>query len=128
MRRKIDVTPSEMLEMRAEGMSNHDIAKSLDISYATVVKYIGKQGGRMVGLDAFRDTTVKKETATQENTMYEAYAPKPVVERFKIGDIEVSLYGEDKQLEFDGLINGLLDYEQLPDLVQFLAWAMRVKM
>ena len=45
MRRKIDVTPSEMLEMRAEGMSNHDIAKSLDISYATVVKYIGKQGG-----------------------------------------------------------------------------------
>ena len=43
--RKIYVTPEEMMEMRRQGMSNHDIAKSLDICLETVRKYIGKQGG-----------------------------------------------------------------------------------
>ena len=45
MRKKLEVTPSEMLELRAQGMSNHDIAKSLDVDTTTVYKYIGKQGG-----------------------------------------------------------------------------------
>lgn len=45
MRKKCDVTASEMLEMRNQGLSNKDIANCLDISYATVLKYIGKQGG-----------------------------------------------------------------------------------
>ena len=45
MNRKIYVTAAEMLELRDQGLSNHDIAKSLDISYQTVIRYIGKQGG-----------------------------------------------------------------------------------
>jgi predicted transcriptional regulator len=44
MGRRIGVTASEMLTMREEGMSNHDIAKALDISVPTVLRYIGKQG------------------------------------------------------------------------------------
>lgn len=42
MKRKLQITASEMLEMRKQGMSNHDIAKSLEISYPTVLRYIGK--------------------------------------------------------------------------------------
>lgn len=45
MKKKLEVTPAEMLELRAQGMSNHDIAKSLDISMSAVYKYIGSQGG-----------------------------------------------------------------------------------
>lgn len=46
-RRKIDVTAAEMLKMREEPycLSNAEIAKQLDISYQTVLKYIGKQNG-----------------------------------------------------------------------------------
>lgn len=47
--RKIYVTASEMMELRKQGMSNHDIAKSLDISANTVLRYIGKQGGEKDG-------------------------------------------------------------------------------
>lgn len=56
MARKIYVTADEMLQLREQGLSNHDIAKSLDISYATVVRYIGRQDGHMEALAAFKDT------------------------------------------------------------------------
>lgn len=56
MRRKIDVTAGEMLELRKQGLSNHDIAMCLDISEQTVRRYIGKQGGHMERLEAFADT------------------------------------------------------------------------
>lgn len=69
---KVGVTASEMMHMREQGMSNHDIAKSLDICEATVYNYIGKQGGRMERLEAFRDTTPKiKETPCVEENMEE---------------------------------------------------------
>lgn len=38
-----DISRDELLQMRADGMSNAAIAKSLDISYNTVLKMIGKQ-------------------------------------------------------------------------------------
>lgn len=61
MGRKIYVTAAEMLELRKQGMSNHDIAKSLDICYATVLNYIGKQDGKMEGLAAFKDAPPSEE-------------------------------------------------------------------
>lgn len=61
MRRKIDVTAAEMLTLREEGLSNHDIAKSLDISEQTVRRYIGAQGCRMERLEAFRDDDPQKK-------------------------------------------------------------------
>ena len=45
MARKLGISKSEMLQMRAQGLSNRDIAKCLDIHYATVYNYIGPQGG-----------------------------------------------------------------------------------
>lgn len=62
MYHKIGVTPGEMLELREQGLSNHDIAKELDISYQTVVRYIGKQGRRMEGLAAFKDTPLRRRS------------------------------------------------------------------
>lgn len=38
-----EISVSEMLEMRDSGMTNREIAKSLGISYAYVLKLIGKQ-------------------------------------------------------------------------------------
>lgn len=42
MRRKLDVTASEMLELRRQGYDNKQIAEQLEVSYATVWRYIGK--------------------------------------------------------------------------------------
>lgn len=42
--KKCEVTAAEMMRMREEeGLSNAEIAKRLDISYATVKRYIGAQ-------------------------------------------------------------------------------------
>ena len=43
------VSVEELLTMRENGMSNHQIANALDISYATVVRYIGKAPFRKPG-------------------------------------------------------------------------------
>lgn len=47
MYRKIDVSVSEMLELRRQGYSNKDICNMLEISLPTVLRYIGKQGCKM---------------------------------------------------------------------------------
>ena len=38
-----DVSTSEMLRLREEGMSNRRIAEQLDVHYNTVLKYIGPE-------------------------------------------------------------------------------------
>ena len=53
MARKLGISKSEMLRMREQGLSNRDIAKCLDIHFATVYNYIGPQGKRMDNLAAF---------------------------------------------------------------------------
>lgn len=127
--RKIYVTASEMLKMREEGMSNRDIANSLDISYGTVVKYIGKQGGRMESLEAFKDKPKKAEAEAETKAVIPPYEPKPVTERYKFGMFDVELDTEDRDVtivtEEDVLV---IPYDFVPDLVQFLAWAMRTRM
>jgi hypothetical protein len=47
MRRKLDVTINDMLELRNQGFSNKEIAEQLEVSYNTVFNYIGAQGKRM---------------------------------------------------------------------------------
>lgn len=61
---KLGITAGEMMEMRKQGLSNKDIANLLEISYATVNRYIGPQGGRMENLAAFKEPT--KEEAPKE--------------------------------------------------------------
>lgn len=40
------VSVDELLKMRESGMTNSDIARALDVSYYTVLRYIGNQPGR----------------------------------------------------------------------------------
>lgn len=40
------VSVDELLKMRESGMTNSDIARALDVSYHTVLHYIGNQPGR----------------------------------------------------------------------------------
>lgn len=42
-----EIFQNELLHLREDGMSNAEIAKSLDISYATVLRLIGKQPSGM---------------------------------------------------------------------------------
>lgn len=44
MKPKLELSVSEMMQLRNDGYSNKDIARILDISLPTVYKYIGKQG------------------------------------------------------------------------------------
>lgn len=64
--KKCEVSASEMMEMRREGLSNADIAELLEISVPTVHKYIGKQGGRMERLAVFADKGKKKPPEAEE--------------------------------------------------------------
>lgn len=42
-----DVSISELMHMREEGMSNKEIAERLDVSYITILRLIGKQPAEM---------------------------------------------------------------------------------
>ena len=67
MAKKIGVSTSEMLRLREQGLSNRDIAHVLEISNATVLRYIGPQGGRMSNLAAFNGPNAKDvETPKEE--------------------------------------------------------------
>lgn len=62
MRKKInDISVGEMLRLRDEGLSNKDIANVLDIHYATVLRWIGKQNGVRENLLAFKEQNGKSE-------------------------------------------------------------------
>ena len=136
MKRKLQITASEMLEMRKQGMSNHDIAKSLEISYPTVLRYIGKQGGHMEGLEAFKDAPApKKEEAKEEaKPVIPKYDPKPSVEEYNFEKFSVRLYNAERFVSImsnEKNVYGAsikIGFDNIPDLVQFLAWAMRERM
>lgn len=131
MRRKIDVTAAEMLTLREEGLSNHDIAKSLDISVHTVRRYIGAQGCRMERLEAFRDDPQKKtKTEVKEMaTVTPRYNPKPLKEAYVIGETEITLNNDVRTMCVeDGAGTVYIPYDEIPGLVEFLAWAMRERM
>lgn len=127
MYHKIGVTPEEMLRYRAEGLSNHDIAKLLDISYSTVVRNIGPQEGRMERLAAFKDTPPKKkEPEVHTVPHYEAKAHR---EWFSIADLDIELNHTTRTMAIGNDLHPIcIPFEEVPDLVQFLAWAMRTRM
>ena len=129
MRRKIDVTASEMLALRVQGFSNRDIAASLDISYSCVLRTIGKQDGHMEGYAAFKNTAPRKKEEPKETPVLPKYEPKPVHEEYHVGNHTVSLDSITRSVTVDGDDGEItIPYESIPDLVQFLAWAMRERM
>lgn len=131
MRRKIDVTADEMLQLREQGYSNIDIAASLDISVATVRLYIGRQDGRMESFAAFKNTPPRQKTEKETESMHviPKYNPLPFKESYSIGDYAIELNNDDRLVTVSAASGDIIfAYEDIPDLVQFLAWAMRERM
>jgi transposase len=130
--KKCEVSASEMMEMRREGLSNKDIAELLEISEPTVYKYIGKQGRRMERLAVFADKGKKKQPeATEEirETKKQMTKPKyvPCSEVYSLGSgLTVMVTTEAKRIRVtcDGQ-QVMLTYDQAAALVEFLAWAGR---
>jgi predicted transcriptional regulator len=63
--KKLGVTANEMMELRKQGLSNRDIANVLEVSGATVNRYIGAQGCRMESMAAFKDKPKAEETPVE---------------------------------------------------------------
>lgn len=120
-----------MLQLREQGYSNIDIAASLDISVATVRRYIGKQDGHMESFAAFKNTPPrqKMEKETEDVPVLPKYNPKPSKEEYVLCDYSIELNNDDRLLTVSAASGDtVFAYEDIPDIVQFLAWAMRERM
>lgn len=128
MSARIPFTASELMALREEGMSNHDIAAKLDIAEQTVRNYIGPQYKQLTRLAAFADSEPHR---TEECPPLEpAYSPKVMREDFEIADgISAAIY-------FDGIEGtGIfltsssgtvrLSPDQAATVMRFLAWASK---
>lgn len=61
--------------------------------------------------------------------MIPKYEPKPFKECYGIGDYSIELSNDDRLVTVSSESGDIvLAYEDIPDLVQFLAWAMRTRM
>lgn len=60
-----EVSVNELLELRAEGYTNAQIAELLDVSYVTIYKYIGKMPGDLYE-KSMRDAWEKSAQVRQE--------------------------------------------------------------
>lgn len=128
MRARIPFTASELMALREEGLSNHDIAAKLDISEQTVRKYIGPQREQLPRLAAFADSEPHR---TEECPPLEpAYSPKVVREDFEIADgISAAIYFDEPEgtgiflTSSSGTIR--LSPDQAATVMQFLAWASK---
>lgn len=124
MKRRIDISADEMLRMREDGMSNHDIAAALDISIVTVRRYIGKQGCRMERLEAFSDCQPKRQPEPEIKA--EAYNLKPVIETYRAGDasVEVTIDHDKGEIVVSDAVGAeiYLSKEAAIELTRILAW------
>jgi hypothetical protein len=122
MARKIGVTKSEMLRMRAEGLSNKDIANLLEIHVTTVYNHIGAQGCRMDNLAAFEEQKPQKLElpAAEEKT-----APKAVDSLEMVYEVVKSADGTFRaEIDYESKIVSVLDYpiefDNLAELATFI--------
>ena len=122
MAKRIGVSRSEMLHMREQGLSNRDIADCLDISYATVVRYIGPQGGRMERLAAFGEPkTEKVETHKEEQKP----TPRAVDSLEMVYEVVKSADGTfraevDYETKYAAILDSTIAFEQLAELATFV--------
>ncbi len=140
--RKIGVTASEMRQLREEGLSNYDIAKALDISYNTVRRYIGTQGGRkMERLEAFKDTPRKDapKTVSVPNDVPKIppYKPMAKSELYRLNEEKEILidyernvmYLRSKNTDSTSMLKDMvtINFSEVVDIIQFLVWAQKEK-
>lgn len=128
-RKRLDITPSEMMELRKQGYSNRDIANMLDICIQTVRKYIGRQDGRMDNLEAFKDKPKpEKAVVASAEPAIPTYVPNLISEKYTLCgscealDVEIDHIGE--TLCIKTVNSGIcITFDEARELVRFLAWA-----
>lgn len=125
MKRRIsdDVSIGEMLKMREQGMTNHDIAKSLGCNYVTILRYIGKQPK---GLDRIKAFTEEPAKPVQEISSEKRWKP-----RLKVEHETVSAYGITAEIDYScESVKTAIDisFSAIPDLVSMaLELARRIE-
>ena len=119
-KKELGVTRSEMLQMREQGLSNRDIAKCLEISVATVYRYIGAQECRMANLAAFDEPKMPEETAEEKKSA------SPAVDTLKkVFEIVQSAGGTfradvDYENRCCSLFDSLVEFDSLAELTSFI--------
>lgn len=122
MARKLDVTRSEMLQLREQGLSNDDIAHVLEISRATVFRYIGGQGKRMESLRAFNEPKKEKVETPKE----EPKAPHKAVDALRticesVRSADGTYQAEiDYEMEAVGLLGSTISFSGMAELATFI--------
>lgn len=120
--KKLGISKSEMLQLREQGLSNRDIAKVLDIHFATVYKYIGPQGERMDNLAAFNDPKPKEvETPKEEQKP----SPKAVDSLEMVYEVVKSADGSFRaELDYESkcvsILDSTIEFEHLAELATFI--------
>lgn len=122
MAHKLEVTKGEMLRMREQGLSNRDIAKCLDIHYATVYNYIGPQGGRMENLAAFNEPKPQKVETPKEETKA---TPKAIDSLEMVYEVLKSADGTfraevDYESNCVAILDSTVEFDQLAELATFI--------
>ena len=125
MKRRIsdDVSIGEMLKMREQGMTNHDIAKSLGCNYVTILKYIGKQPKGLDRIAAFTEEPAKPIPEVPNGKRW-----KP---NLKVEHETVSAYGITAEIDYScESVKTAIDisFSAIPDLVSMaLELARRIE-
>lgn len=122
MAHKLGVSKSEMLRMRAEGLSNRDIAKCLEIHVATVYNHIGPQGGRMDNLAAFNEP---KEQKGEQPKEAQKPSPRAVDSLEMVYEVVKSADGTFRaELDYESkcvaILDSTIEFEQLAELATFI--------
>lgn len=122
MAHKVEVTKSEMLRMREQGLSNRDIAKCLEIHVATVYNHIGPQGRRMENLAAFNE---KKPEKMELPNGEQKVSPKAVDSLEMVYEVVKSADGTyraevDYESKCVSVLDSTIEFEQLAELATFI--------
>lgn len=113
-----EVTIQEMLSMREQGMTNSDIAASLECHYQTVLKYIGKQPAGFEQMAAFRRPLEKQQafpepTAPQAVGIADQFHVAVSKETATLGTLAVQIDYAGETVEINGEL--MFPFSELPD-------------
>lgn len=125
MKRKVtgDISVNEMLEMRKQGMSNKDIARSLGVHYSTVLAHIGKQGCRMESIAALEPVKAKEPEVVTPPAPPAPPFFKVGKERLVAGEFTVHLDYEARQVDIhsEAVHVKVTGYDKLVGLMEVIS-------
>lgn len=118
-----EISINEMLEMRAQGMSNKDIARALEISYPTVLRHIGKQDGRMESVAALEPVKAKEPEVVTPPAPPAPPFFKVGKERLVAGEFTVHLDYEARQVDIhsEAVHVKVTGYDKLVGLMEVIS-------